>query len=285
MRNHDNAHLHEHPGHTPISAPRDAVTGRGITVKYSGHLAIAPSDFTIPAGKITAVIGPNGSGKSTLLHAITGLADISAGDISVLGTTPDQARQEISYVLQYTPIPPGTPLTVRETVGMGRYPSTGLFRRFSNSDRERINSAMAELDISNLAGRHLYELSGGQRQRVYVAQGIVQDHQVLLLDEPLTGLDLNSAKVIDRIIHEEPTRGCTVVLTTHDLDEARAADHVILMKGRVIGSGTPKEVLTPANLQLAYGLGVLHEFSVDGVNLENTNLEVTNVDPDHVGHS
>jgi manganese transport system ATP-binding protein len=118
---------------------------------------------------------------------------------------------------------------------------------------------MERLEITDLAKRHLTELSGGQRQRVYVAQGIAQDHAILLLDEPLTGLDITSAKTIDSIIHEEPDRGCSVVLTTHDLEEARAADHVILMAGRVVAFGKPQDVLTTRNLTNAYGLGSLHE--------------------------
>jgi manganese transport system ATP-binding protein len=128
-------------------------------------------------------------------------------------------------------VPPTTPMTVRETIGMGRYPSSGWWRPFARRDRQRIDEAMRRLHIDDLAGRHLSELSGGQRQRVYVAQGLVQDHSVLLLDEPLTGLDIVSAQTIDAIIHEERDRGASVVLTTHDLDEARAADHVVIVSG------------------------------------------------------
>jgi len=118
---------------------------------------------------------------------------------------------------------------------------------------------MELLDIVDLGRRHLSELSGGQRQRVYVAQGVAQDHDLLLLDEPLTGLDLRSAKTIDSIIHSEPEHGCSVILTTHDLEEARAADHVLLMAGKVQASGRPEDVLTSRNLTLAYGLGALHD--------------------------
>ena len=125
---------------------------------------------------------------------------------------------------------------------------------------------MERLDIAHLSRRHLTELSGGQRQRVYVAQGIAQDHTLLLLDEPLTGLDITSAKTIDAIIHDEPQHGCSVILTTHDLEEAKAADHVILTGGRVIASGRPEEVLTQANLAEAYGLGALHDLD-DGAPL------------------
>src|SRR5699024_12475411 len=108
--------------------------------------------------------------------------------------------------------------------------------------------------------RHLEELSGGQRQRVYVAQGIAQGHEILVLDELMTGLDLKSMRIIDDVTHAEvEEHGHSVILTTHDLDEAAAADHVILMDGRVIASGTPEEVLTRENLEKAYGLGTLHE--------------------------
>ena len=95
------------------------------------------------------------------------------------------------------------------------------------------------MQITDLAGRHMHELSGGQRQRVLIAQGIVQDHDLLVLDEPLTGLDITSAATIDELIHEQRADGCTVILTTHDLDEARAADWVILVSGRVVATGPP----------------------------------------------
>ena len=237
----------------------DIVTAEGVVITRGSRVAISASDFSIPAGKITAIIGPNGSGKSTILHAIAGLLSISSGNLSVFNNTPLLSQSQISYVLQYTTVPAGTPLTVMEAVAMARYPGLGLFGRPSKEDKNRVLSAMARLEISHLAKRHLTELSGGQRQRVYVAQGIAQDHAMLLLDEPLTGLDINSAKTIDSIIHDEPVRGCSVVLTTHDLEEARAADHVILTAGHVVGCGKPVDVLTTENLTNAYGLGSLHE--------------------------
>ncbi len=237
----------------------DVVIGHDVVITRGAHVAISASEFTIPQGKITAIIGPNGSGKSTLLHAIAGLLPVSSGKLTVLDNTPLISQSQISYVLQYTTVPTGTPLTVAETVAMARYPRLGLFGRLTKGDKEVVTSAMDRLKITDLAKRHLTELSGGQRQRVYVAQGIAQDHAILLLDEPLTGLDLNSAKTIDALIHEEPARGCSVVLTTHDLEEARAADHVILTAGRVMAFGKPEEVLTNENLINAYGLGSLHD--------------------------
>jgi manganese transport system ATP-binding protein len=123
---------------------------------------------------------------------------------------------------------------------------------------------MELLRIDDLADRQVFRLSGGQRQRVFVAQAIAQEHSVLLMDEPLTGLDIHSAQTIDQIIHEEPARGCSVVFTTHDLEEARAADHVILVSGYVVASGPPEIALSAANLATAYGLGLLHPGSVEG---------------------
>jgi manganese transport system ATP-binding protein len=237
----------------------DVVIGQQVVITRGSQVAISASDFTIPQGKITAIIGPNGSGKSTLLHAIAGLLPVSNGKLTVLENTPLISSSQISYVLQYTTVPTGTPLTVAEAVAMARYPRLGLFGRPSKEDKRVVASAMERLKITDLAKRHLTELSGGQRQRVYVAQGIAQDHAILLLDEPLTGLDINSAKTIDSIIHEEPDRGCSVVLTTHDLEEARAADHVILTAGMVMACGKPEDVLTNENLTSAYGLGSLHE--------------------------
>lgn len=245
----------------------DVVIGQNVVIARGAQIAIAASDFTIPQGKITAIIGPNGSGKSTLLHAIAGLLPVSSGTLTVLDNTPLNSQSQISYVLQYTTVPTGTPLTVAEAVAMARYPRLGLFGRASKEDKKNVASAMERLKITDLAKRHLTELSGGQRQRVYVAQGIAQDHAILLLDEPLTGLDITSAKTIDSIIHEEPERGCSVVLTTHDLEEARAADHVILTAGRVVAFGAPADVLTTENLTNAYGLGALHEHKATDLHL------------------
>ena len=234
----------------------DLAVGTGLQLGYERVVAVRPSDVTVPLGKLTAIIGPNGSGKSTLLHAIGGLIQPQAGTLKVAFP-----RERISYVMQSVAFPEGVPLSVREVVRMGRYPSSGWFARFRGVDKQRVDEVMDRLNVTDLSRRHLEELSGGQRQRVYVAQGMAQDHDVLLLDEPLTGLDIVSARIIDDIIHDETDRGRTVVLTTHDLAEARAADHVVLMSGRVVASGPPEEVLTEANLREAYNLGELHEHS------------------------
>ncbi|UCG40696.1 MAG: metal ABC transporter ATP-binding protein [Acidimicrobiia bacterium] len=234
------------------------VVASELVLHRGGREALAASTFTIPNGVITAVIGPNGSGKSTLLHAIAGLLEPTAGSIHVDGCDPEDVRERISYVLQSTQVNDAIPVTVREAVLMARFSGTGWLGRLSSDDRAVVSRALERLDLTSISGRHLRELSGGQRQRAFVAQGLAQDHDLLLLDEPLTGLDAPSAQVIDDVVHEEQASGHSVILTTHDLAEAAAADHVVLVGGRVIASGPPDEVLTERNLAEAYGNGHHH---------------------------
>ncbi|MEA3502800.1 MAG: metal ABC transporter ATP-binding protein [Actinomycetota bacterium] len=244
----------------PVTRP--AVDATNVVFKYGSHIAVAPSSFCIPEGSITAIIGPNGSGKSTMLNGIAGLAEPSSGTIEVLPI--EGRRRLISYVLQMTKVNESLPITVREVVTMGRYPTTGPYGWLKENDRTAVHEAMDRMEITGLADRHLTELSGGQRQRVFVAQGLTQDHDMLLLDEPLTGLDITSAHAIDDVIHEEQTHGCTIVLTTHDLTAAQVADYVVLMSGRVVAAGTPEEVLTEEHLRDAYGPSLIH---VEGTRL------------------
>ena len=229
------------------------VEARGLQVAYGNVVALDASDFDIPAGGVSAVIGPNGSGKSTLLNVIAGLVEPTGGTIRVKAEP-----SRISYVMQATKVNENLPVTVGEVVAMGRYASLGSYGRMNRVDRVAVQAAMARMEITAIAGRHLNDLSGGQRQRVFVAQGLTQDHDVLLLDEPLTGIDITTAQAIDDVIHAETSEGCSVVMTTHDLTEARSADFVLLLAGRVVAWGTPAEVLTEENLVSAYGPSLLH---------------------------
>lgn len=229
-----------------------AASGRGVELRYDDVVALASCDFDVPAGKTTAVIGPNGSGKSTLLAAIAGIHEPSAGSITVLGTKPEDTSARVAFVPQSTKVNDALPVTVREVVMMGRYPSLGFLRRFGDDDRNTVDGAIDRLDLTDLSARHLGELSGGQRQRVFVAQGLAQDHDLLLLDEPMTGLDGVSAGVVRGVIDEERARGRTVILTTHDLEEAQSCDQVILVNGTVVAQGSPDEVLTVETLSAVY---------------------------------
>ncbi len=233
-----------------------AVRATDLVLRYGSTIALDRSTFTIPAGRVTAVIGPNGSGKSTVLSAIAGLLDPAEGAIEVPARSSGSHR--ISLVLQTTKVNEALPISVREVVTMGRYADAGAYTRLTTEDRRAVAEAMSRTGISGLSGRRLQHLSGGERQRVFVAQGLAQDHDILLLDEPLTGIDLPTAQAIDLVIHDERSRGCTVILTTHDLSEAQVADHVLLLAGRAVASGPPGEVLTPEHLTAAYGSALLH---------------------------
>ena len=233
-----------------------AVDARDLVLGYGSTVALDRSSFTIPREGVTAVIGPNGSGKSTVLNAIAGLADPISGSLEVPAGRDGSHR--ISYVLQTTKVNDALPISVREVVAMARFAGAGGYRRFNQRDREAVAIAMMRTGLDELGTRHLRNLSGGQRQRVFIAQGLAQDHDMLLLDEPLTGIDLATAQAIDAVIHDEVKRGCTVIMTTHDLSEARVADHVLLLSGRAIASGPPDKVLTTEHLTAAYGPSLLH---------------------------
>jgi iron complex transport system ATP-binding protein len=232
------------------------IVGTDVVLAYGAKVALDSSSFEVPAGSLTVLIGPNGSGKSTMLSAFAGLVVPVRGRIEFTGS--EGTRPSISYVLQATKVNEGLPVTTREVVSMGRYPQKRPLQRLGRHDRDAVDTAMGLMGLDDLAHRHLRELSGGQRQRVLVAQGLAQEHDILLLDEPLTGLDMPSAERIDAIIHDEQSKGRTVVVSTHDLAEARVADHVILLAGRVVGDGAPSEVLTRDHLNAAYGPSLLH---------------------------
>ncbi len=238
-----------------------AACGHAARLSYGDVVAVDTSDFTIPAGTFTTLIGPNGSGKSTLLAAIAGLHQPDSGVVEVLGREPAKARARVALVPQSTKVNDVLPVTVREVVSMGRYSSLGLLGRFGPSDRAVVLEAIERLGLGDLVDRHLGELSGGQRQRVFVAQGLAQERDVLLMDEPLTALDGPSTAVIADVIATERSAGRTVVVTTHDLGEAANSDHVILMSARVVAEGPPDVVLRGPVLTEAYHTQILE---IDG---------------------
>lgn len=247
---------------TPATAVRPLTNGwinaaecRDLTLGYNSKVALAGVDLDILAGAVTAFIGPNGAGKSTLLHALAGLIRPHGGDLRV------PARQRaggVALVLQATDTTPHLPLTVSETVAMGRYPYRRYWRRLTREDRAAIDTAMDVLQISDLAGDQLWEISGGQRQRALIAQGLAQQAELLLLDEPYTGLDIRSRASIREAVDHERAAGRTVVVSTHDIADAATADRVVLLAGRVVAAGTPESTLSDVNLSAAYGGRVVH---------------------------
>lgn len=255
----------------PSNAPSDVGTGagsgaidaqptvslRGVVARRGGRPVLAVDRLDLGAGSVAAVVGPNGSGKSTLLHVIAGLLPGVEGDVRVLGHRPADVRRRVAYVLQATSVAQYLPVTVREVVGMGRYPLTRRLERLGaaarRADRAAVDDAIDRLELGGLTRRYLGELSGGQRQRVLVAQGLAQEGEVLLLDEPVSGLDVASAERIATIVAEERAAGHTVVVATHDLAEAAAADRAVLLAGRLVAAGNPTDVLCRTHLATAYG--------------------------------
>lgn len=223
-----------------------AITTTRLEVRYGDEIALTGVDLAVPAGTTLAVIGPNGSGKSTLLSALAGIVEPAAGSSQVAGSRP-------ALVMQSTDVEQSLPLTVQDTVALARYPHLGLFRRFTAADRSAVTNAMERMAISDLAGRQLHDLSGGQRQRVLVAQGLAQEAEVLLLDEPVTGLDVTSRAIILEVIDDELAAGRTVVITTHHLDDARLCDQVLLLDTSPIAVGPPSDVFVPEHLRQAFG--------------------------------
>jgi len=234
-----------------------AIRLTGLTVRYGQILALSGADLEVEVGTIVAIIGPNGSGKSTMLSTISGLISPTQGRVEVHGRPPRHSSRRVAHVLQSTIANEAVPLTVVETVRMGCYARSGAFRPLTKQDRAAVDEAIERMRIGDLRRRQIRELSGGQRQRVYVAQGLAQRADVLLLDEPITGLDLLTQETITDVMNSERDQGHTVVFTTHDVGTARLADHTVLVATSVIAEGAPTEVLTPGNLGNAYG-GHLH---------------------------
>lgn len=240
------------PGHGGRgNRPDSPIVVRDVSVRYGSLTAIHDVDLELAPGTTTAVIGPNGSGKTTLLSVLAGLTRPSTGTV----TRPDDVA--VALVAQHAGHHRWMPITVDEVIAMGRYGHLGQWGRFGPADREAMNFAAERLEVADIGHRQFSELSGGQRQRVLVAQALATGAGLLLLDEPITGLDLASQKRIVDVVNEERTAGAVVVLTTHHLEEAHTADMVALLAGRLVAHGPPAEVLTAESLRRAYGARVI----------------------------
>ncbi|OUD00331.1 ABC transporter ATP-binding protein [Streptomyces swartbergensis] len=214
-----------------------------LSAGYPGRPVLHQLDVEIPALATTALVGPNGSGKSTLLGVLAGVIQPTSGELHHAGDRPP------AFVPQRGAVGDALPLTVRQTVEMGRWGERGPWRRLTRQDRATVDTAMERLGIAGLATRQLGELSGGQRQRALIAQGLAQESDLLLLDEPTTGLDPEARERIGVLLTELVADGVTVVQATHDLEAARSADACLLLRdGHLAGQGRPEQVLTTSTL-------------------------------------
>lgn len=224
-----------------------------LHVSYEGLPALSGVDFKVEAGSRVAVVGPNGAGKSTLFKVIAGVLKASSGEVRISGHEP-QGHICIAYIPQRSEVDWGFPASVADVVMMGRIGQLGMLRRPKAEDWELVHYYLDLVGMDGLAERQIKELSGGQQQRMFIAQTLAQDAELLLMDEPLSGLDLPSQEEVFSILDELRSRGVTVMLATHDLGMAAVRfDLVMLLNHKLLGFGTPQEVFTEESLKSAYG--------------------------------
>ncbi len=224
-----------------------------LTVAYNGTRALDDVSFRLEAGERVAVVGPNGAGKSTLFKVIAGVLEPTEGEVRVAGCSP-RGHICIAYVPQRTDVDWAFPVTVEDVVMMGRFAKLGLLRRPGREDRDLVRRCLETVDLTAFARRQISELSGGQQQRMFIARALAQEAQLMLMDEPLSGLDIPAQDRILEILDELRGSGVTVVVATHDLNQAADFfDRVLLLNHTLLGIGRPAEVFTAANLQHAYG--------------------------------
>lgn len=239
-----------HSPHRPGSATLEVT---GLTVRYNGRLALDELTFQLGGGQRTAVVGPNGAGKSTLFKVIAGILHPNAGQVRVYGERPG-GHICIAYLPQRTTVDWEFPVNVADVVMMGRIGKLGPLRWPRANDWQIVHQALEVVGLSGLASRQIGELSGGQQQRMFIARALAQEAELMLMDEPFTGLDVTSQEGIFQILDELRQRDVTVLVAMHDLSlAAERFDQVMLLNRRLLGYGKPEQVFTPELLVAAYG--------------------------------
>lgn len=243
-----------------------------VTVTYrNGHTALWDASFDVPRGTVTALVGVNGAGKSTLFKAIMGFVPTAKGEILLLGRSVKQALKEnlVSYVPQSEEVDWAFPVLVEDVVMMGRYGHMGFLRRASASDHEAVDCALERVNMTAYRTRQIGELSGGQRKRVFLARALAQDGQVILLDEPFTGVDVKTEEQIVALLKELRDEGRVMLVSTHNLGSVpEFCDRTILVKGTILGHGPTETTFTRENLEMTFG-GVLRHFTLGGDTLHD----------------
>jgi manganese/iron transport system ATP-binding protein len=246
------------------------IVARDVTVTYrNGQTALRDATFEIPTSTITALVGVNGAGKSTLFKAIMGFVPTAKGEISVLGMPVKEALRKsiVAYVPQAEEVDWSFPVLVEDVVMMGRYGHMGFLRRPSQADREAVTAALDRVNMVDYRLRQIGELSGGQRKRVFLARALAQEGKVILLDEPFTGVDVQTEDAIIALLREMRDEGRVMLVSTHNLGSVpEFCDRTILVKETVLAFGLTEETFTHKNLEIAFG-GVLRHFVLGGSDL------------------
>ncbi|MEM8647803.1 MAG: manganese/iron ABC transporter ATP-binding protein [Pseudomonadota bacterium] len=265
---------HTNPAETtPVFAPEEeGLSASNVTVTYrNGHTALKDASFTIPKGTVTALVGVNGAGKSTLFRAMMGFVPVAAGHIRILGGTVAEALKAnlVAYVPQAEEVDWAFPVLVEDVVMMGRYGHMGFLRRPSAADHKAVEDALLRVGMSDYRTRQIGELSGGQRKRVFLARALAQDGQVILLDEPFTGVDVKTEEQIIALLKELRDEGRVMLVSTHNLGSVpEFCDRTVLVKGTILAYGPTETTFTRDNLELAFG-GVLRHFTLGGEDLHD----------------
>jgi manganese/iron transport system ATP-binding protein len=252
---------------TPLRQVADGgLAVKDVTVTYrNGHTALRNVTFAIPTGTITALVGVNGSGKSTVFKAIMGFVRLPKGTISILGKTVDHALKEnlVAYVPQSEDVDWNFPVLVEDVVMMGRYGHMNMMRIAKAGDHEAVQTALARVGMTDFRKRQIGELSGGQKKRVFLARALAQDAQVILLDEPFTGVDVKTEDAIIHLLRALRDEGRVMLVSTHNLGSVpEFCDRAILLNRTVLAHGPTAEVFTQENLEKTFG-GVLRHFVFD----------------------
>lgn len=250
----------------------DGIVAEDVTVTYrNGMTALRHATFSVPKGTITALVGVNGAGKSTLFKAIMGFVPVAAGKVTILGLSVKEALKQnlVAYVPQAEEVDWTFPVLVEDVVMMGRYGHMNWLRIPSKRDHEMVEEALSRVNMAAFRKRQIGELSGGQRKRVFLARALAQEGQVILLDEPFTGVDVNTEEQIVELLGKLRDEGRVMLVSTHNLGSVPDfCDRTVFVKGTVIASGPTKETFTEANLERAFG-GVLRHFILGGHDLHD----------------
>ncbi|NQZ92148.1 MAG: manganese/iron ABC transporter ATP-binding protein [Moritella sp.] len=238
-----------------------------ISVTYrNGHTALFNASFSLPKGSITALVGINGSGKSTLFKAIMGFVTLAKGSVNILGMPVKKALKSnlVAYVPQSEEIDWNFPILVEDVVMMGRYGHMNMLRIAKPRDHDKVNKALERVSMGEFKHRQIGELSGGQKKRVFLARALAQESQVILLDEPFTGVDVKTEEQIMALLRELRGEGKVILVSTHNLGSVpEFCDRTVLINRTILDAGLTKDVFTQDNLQKTFG-GVLRHFILAG---------------------
>ena len=227
---------------------------RDVSFGYAAAPVLQNVSLHLHAGQFAALVGPSGAGKTSLLKLVLGSLRPAHGDITVNGQQVDGSPAGgVAYVPQVETVDWNFPVTVEQVVLMGRVRKSGIWPWPSREDKRLVRDVLERLEIAPLAGRHIRNLSGGQQQRVFLARALISQPQLLVLDEPTSGVDMRTAENVLHLLADLNRTGITILMTTHDLNAAAA--HVpwtICLNRMVIAEGPPEVVFTEATLNRTY---------------------------------